>query len=173
MLDDGDMLLLRRQLRIWHLGPVSPSCQILNVKENTMKKRLSLPLMILVIFVVLAVSSCDLWYGIFGDPVVGTWKLTAETINGTVYTIGPGASEVSCTLTIAEEGTITGGGSMMGTAFTNTGTWTRDGTTYTLVIISSPGGTVTSTCTLSSDATTMTGTVDGSGITGSMSLAKQ
>jgi hypothetical protein len=143
------------------------------VKENTMKKRLSLPVTILVVFIVSALSSCDLWYGIFGDPIVGTWVLTAETINGTVYTIGTGASEVSCTMTFAKEGTITGGGAMTGAAFTNTGTWTRDGTTYSLVITSSPGGTVTSTCTLSSDGKTMTGTIAGSGITGSMTLSKQ
>lgn len=121
-----------------------------------------------------ALSACDLWYGLFGDPIVGTWVLTAETINGTVFTIGTGVSDVSATLIAEKEGTLTGSGTFAGSPYTTTGTWTRSGTTYTLVSTSSPGGTSTSTCTLSSDGKTMSGTITGSGITsGSLTMAKQ
>jgi hypothetical protein len=136
-------------------------------------KKLSI-VVIIVLSLVFALSSCDLWYGIFGDPIVGTWVLTAETINGTVLTIGTGASNVSATMIIAKEGTLSGSGTFFGSSFTNSGTWTKSETTYTLNVTSTPGGTSTSTSTLSSDGKTMTATITGSGITsGSMTMAKQ
>jgi hypothetical protein len=136
-------------------------------------KKLSI-VVIIVLSLVFALSSCDLWYGIFGDPIVGTWVLTAETIDGTVFTIGTGASDVSTTLIAAKEGTITGSGTFFGSPFTTTGTWTKSETTYALVTTGSIGGTSTSTSTLSSDGKTMTATITGSGITsGSMTMAKQ
>jgi hypothetical protein len=136
-------------------------------------KRL-LIVLIIALSLLFTLSSCDFWYGMFGDPIVGTWVLTAETINGTVLTIGIGASDVSATMIAEKEGTITGSGTFFGSPFTNAGTWARSGTTYTLVITSSPGGTSTSTCTLSSDGKTMSGTITGSGVTsGSMTMAKQ
>lgn len=136
-------------------------------------KRL-LIVVIIALSLLFALSSCDFWYGIFGDPIVGTWVLTAETIDGTVFTIGTGASDVSTTLIAEKEGTVTGSGKFLGSPFTTTGTWTRSGTTYALVTTGSIGGTSTCTCTLSSDGKTMSGTITGSGITsGSMTMAKQ
>ena len=135
---------------------------------------------IIVLSLVFALSSCDLWYGIFGDPIVGTWVLTAETVNGTAFTIGTGATDMSMTLDIAKDGTITGGGAFGPSPFTTTGTWTRSGTTYTLIATSTSGGsgtytgTATYTGPVSSDGKTFTGSVSGAGITsGSATLAKQ
>jgi hypothetical protein len=136
-------------------------------------KRL-LALAIIALFLVFALSSCDLWYGIFGDPIVGTWVLTAETIDGSPITMGTGAGQASTIMIVAKDGTLSGNGTMNASPFTLTGTWTRADTTYTLVTTASPGGTSTATCTLSSDGASMTGTLTGTGFTsGSMAMEKQ
>lgn len=118
-----------------------------------MKKKLAF--IVLALLVVFAFSSCDLWYAVFGDPIIGTWKLTAGTVNGTAFTIGPSGYDM--TMTIAKDNTLTISAIVSGTPYTETGTWSRSDTTYTLLVPSQPTGgvTITATGTLSSDNKTL------------------
>jgi hypothetical protein len=137
-----------------------------------MKKRLSL--VFLALLVVFAFFSCDLWYAIFGDPIVGTWKVTAETINGTAIPIG--SSGVDVTMTIANDKSIAMSGTVMGAPATGTGTWSRSDITYTLLFpgMGTGGSTFTETGTLSSDNKTLTLTISATGITsGSVTCTRQ
>lgn len=140
-----------------------------------MKKLLTFLIVALSLACVL--SSCDLWYGIFGDPIVGTWAMTAETIDGNVLTVGTGPGQVSMTMIVAKGGTITGSGTMNVNPLTITGTWTRSNTTYTLVVTDVGGGTSTTTGTLSSDGRTMNGTIAGGAgsnfTAGTVTMARQ
>jgi hypothetical protein len=96
----------------------------------------------------------------FVDPFVGTWVITAETVDGTPMSIGPDSGQVSGTFVIASDYTLTISGNGMGTPFSGTGTWSKSGSDYTLISnVPFPGATQTSTITgyLSTDEETFTG----------------
>jgi hypothetical protein len=123
-----------------------------------MKKKMAF--IVLALLMVFTFSSCDFWYGIFGDPFVGTWKITAETFNGTPMTIGPSGLDV--TVTVKKDNTLDISAAQSGGApVAMSGTWSRSGTTYTVLTPSQPSGgvTITFTGTLSSDNKTIDFTI--------------
>jgi hypothetical protein len=146
-----------------------------------MNKKRALPLIILAVFIVSIVSSCDLWNSIFGDPLVGTWAITAESVGGVPFTIGTGPTDMSGTFVIKSDNTLTLSGTAWGGAYTGTGTWSKSGATYTIVVTSvASGGSNTTTVsgTLSSDNKTFSGsgsysTSVGGGSTVALTLVKQ
>jgi hypothetical protein len=103
-----------------------------------MRIKRTMSILILVVLVGLGFSSCDLWYGIFGDPIVGTWVSTASTLGGIPQ---PVDADNSGTWVISKDNTMTMSGKSGGTPYSGTGTWSRDGTTYSFV---TPGPTTVS-----------------------------
>ena len=114
----------------------------------------AMSLLALVVLVVFGLFSCDLVYGLFGDPIVGTWVETAATLGGTPQTVD---AKNSGSLVFTKDLNLTVSGKSGGTPYSGTGTWSRDGTTYSIV---TPGPT-TLTGIMSDWNTTMP--VSGSG----------
>jgi hypothetical protein len=104
----------------------------------------------------ISLSSCDLWYAIAGDPIVGTWTVISDITNGTQSSIGTGVGQYSSTQTYSKDGTITGRGTQDGQPFTGTGTWSRSGTTYTMDVTYSGGLTASATGSLNGDQSRLT-----------------
>jgi hypothetical protein len=132
------------------------------VRENVMSIRRTMSLLVLVVLVVFGLLSCDLVYGIFGDPIVGTWVETAATLGGTPQTVD--ANNFGSWV-FTKDFNMTLSGKSGGTPYSGTGTWSRDGTTYSIV---TPGPT-TLTGVLSDWNKTLTATGSGPG-TGNMEV---
>ncbi len=127
-----------------------------------MKRRFLL--IVLALLLVFGLSSCDLWYAIFGDPIVGTWALTAGSDANGAWSIGTGPNQYSVTMTIAQANhAITGSATVYGYSQTATGTWSKSGSIYTLsvtyVTSGAGSGSATMVGTLSSDNKTLSLTV--------------
>ena len=116
-------------------------------------------LKIVLVLVVLSVAACDSGQGTIDDPFVGTWSLSAETVGGTTLAIGPDATEVSATVVVNKDNTMTTSARWQGTDISSTGTWSRNGSSYTTVGTATVNGnthTATVTGSLSSDYKTWT-----------------
>ena len=122
-----------------------------------MKKLRPFSLMILVVCATLTLSSCDWLAGLF-EPFIGTWELTAETVDGTPLNIPASAS---MTMVVNSDNTLTASGDAMGSAVSVTGTWARSGSSYILglntVIAGMGTQSATITGSLSSDKKSFTG----------------
>jgi hypothetical protein len=110
------------------------------------------------ILVAFSLANCDVWNSIFVDPIVGTWQATAMSMNGTVLTVGSGPTEVSQTLTVIADKTVTMSGNSLGMSASGTGTWSRIDATYKIVLsVVANGATISGNlgCTLSADNKTL------------------
>lgn len=91
------------------------------------------------------------------DPIVGTWNLTSETVNGTLLTPAQMGSTVT---TIEANGTwsavVTPGS---GPQTTPSGTWSRSGATYSIIQTTPTNGSFTGT--VSGNTLTVSGTSSG------------
>ena len=134
-----------------------------------MKRLMTLALGIFILSAVFLVSGCDLWNSIFGDPIVGTWTVTAVAVNGTPASIGTGSSQNSGTYTIKADNTLSLAGTSFGSAVTGSGTWSRNDASYTLTYsVSATSGSATESLigTLSADKKTFSGAGDGTATPG-------
>jgi hypothetical protein len=127
-----------------------------------MIQKRALSILIIAVCTVSVLSSCDWLNSLFGepsaDPFVGTWDITEESVDGTPLPIGTGPSDWNGTFMIKSDNTLTGEGSGGGTPYTGTGTWSKSGSDYIMVVTYTGNPTpVTITGSLSSDAKTYTG----------------
>jgi hypothetical protein len=133
------------------------------------------------ILVVFSLANCDVWNSIFVDPIVGTWQATAVSSNGTAVPVGSGPTEVSQTLTVLADKTVTMSGKSRAAPISATGTWSRIDATYKIVLTMTTGTETYSGnlgCTLSADNKTLnaSGTwtdAAGSSNAGSVTFARQ
>jgi len=112
------------------------------------------------------------------DALVGTWVITEETFNGTALPIGSGPMDWNGTFVMLADLSLTLSGSGGGTPYGGTGTWSRNGPDYTLVVLYSGNvDPVTITGSLAVDNTTFSGsgsgTMGGYPFTVDLTLAKQ